>query len=103
MSDFFSDEMKKEIIKLFEIQYKEKGVGNTLANTRIAIQSIEEVIKDLNNRLVDTDKNVDEMETLVAETMLKLMPNFNLKISKEIKKHLVTIAEYVIKTFKEKD
>ena len=45
----------------------------------------------------------DELKDMVGQTMLKLMPNFKITISKEIKRHLVTIADYVIKNFKEKE
>jgi len=45
----------------------------------------------------------DELEQLVGKTMLELIPNFNERISKEIKKHLVVLAEFVIVNFKEKE
>lgn len=44
-----------------------------------------------------------ELEQLVAKTLLKLMPEFKTKISNEIKEHLVLLAEFVIKNFKEKE
>lgn len=61
---------------------------------------LEEFIEQLNNS--NFVKHI-ELEQLVAETMLKLMPNFNLKLSKEMKKHFVVIAKYVIKHFKEEE
>jgi hypothetical protein len=135
MSDIFSEEMKKEIVKLFDKRLHELKVKEALDDYRSVCMSIDLRVKDLNERLVDVEDNTndfenqldgvatkhdleliheqlehlenyvqhDELEDVVGKTMLKLMPNFNEKISKEIKKHLVAIAEFVIKNFKEKE
>ena len=137
MSDLFSEEMKKGIIKLFDEQYKKKGIAEILdthRNVYLGIEKsmhtlasdiednhdelqdferrLEEVpdIEPIRLRFIENEKQIeeikekfiskDELQTLVGDTMLKLMPNFNEKISREVKKHLVAIAEYVIKTFK---
>jgi hypothetical protein len=116
MSDLFSEEMKKELVKLIDSRLEIIRIFPTLD-----MQS--KLIKEINDRLVDVEDNYndfendihnlqediketikgEDLEDLVGQTMLRLMPNFNEKISKEIKKHLVAIAEFVIKNFKEKE
>jgi chromosome segregation ATPase len=136
MSDIFSEEMKKEIIKLFDKQYKVNGIADILDQHRDVYIGIEKAMKELNSEIEDCKDEIndfdrrldevpaiepiktrfeeceeelkvcvkeDELKDMVGQTMLALMPNFKLLISKEIKKHLVTIAEYVIRNFKEKD
>jgi len=141
MSDMFSEEMKKELIKLIDNQIVVSKVVKILDQHEDVYMGIEKNVKDLNERLVDFEDiandfenasensidattfnqrmneieqqiegihdgsyvQQDEIEQVVAKTMIKLMPNFNKRISKEIKKHLVTIAEFVIKNFKEKE
>jgi len=130
MSDIFSEEMKKEIVKLFDKRYKELNISDILDTHRDVYLGIEKTIKSLAGEIEDVndlakdnensrddieysiksiEDNLDdtikksELEDVVGSTMLKLMPNFNQRISKEIKKHLVTIAEFVIKNFKEKE
>jgi len=140
MSNIFSEEMKKELVKLFDKRLNELKVTEALDDYRDACMGIDLRVKEINDRLVEIEDNTndfenelddkvdestfnhklndleqqvesmtnsyvqyEEMEELVGKTMLKLMPNFNEKISKEIKKHLVAIAEFVIKNFKEKE
>ena len=135
MSSIFSEEMKKELIKIIDGRLIKSKVGETFDTHRDVMMGIEKNVKELNERLVDVEDNVndfennqdsyaakhdletiyeqlehlsdyvqqDELEQLVGKTMLTLMPEFNKKISKEIKKHLVAIAEFVIKNFKEKE
>lgn len=140
MSDFFSEEMKREINKLFDIQYMKKEIDKRFLEHKEIIEGQDKAIVNLNLKIVDCieelsdfERRLDEvpdiepirdrfeqneseiedikenavqkneLETLVGETMLKLMPNFNLKISKIIRSHLVSIAEFVIKNFKEKE
>jgi len=135
MSNIFSEEMKKEIIKLFDKRMIELKINEALNDYRDACMGIDLRVKEVNDRLVDVEDNTndlenqfdnvatkhdlesihkqlerledyvqhDELKDMVGQTMLKLMPNFKITISKEIKRHLVTIADYVIKNFKEKE
>jgi len=140
MSDIFSEEMKKEINKLFDKRLHELKVSEALNDYRDTCMGIDLRVKEVNDRLVDVEDTVnelehdmdskldestlmikigdmeeqiesindscvqhDDMEQLVGKTMLKLIPDFNQRIAKEIKKHLVTMAEFVIKNFKEKE
>jgi len=130
MSDIFSEEMKKEFIKLIDNRLNETKIYETFDTYRDICVGIERDVKNLNDRLTDVEdisndnensindnensiKSVEDeindcikqydLENVVGKTMLELIPNFNEKISKEIKKHLVAIAEFVIKTFKEKE
>jgi len=136
MSDIFSEEMKKEFVKLIDKRLYETKISKILDTYKDVCMDIEKNVKEINDRLVNVeddvndfdyemDKKVDEnkfdeleqkinfmkdvyiqqkdIEQVVGQTMLELIPNFNEKISKEIKKHLVAIAEFVIKTFKEKE
>lgn len=45
----------------------------------------------------------EQFKQMVAGIMLSLMPEFNKRISSEIKSHLVALAEFVLENFKEKD
>jgi len=119
----FSREMEHELIKLIDKRLIALEIRKTLDTHRDVYLGIEKIMKEINERLVDVEDiyrdyetDIDELkdnvkesikgedlEDLVGATMLKLMPNFNEKISKEIKKHLVAIAEFVIKNFKEKE
>lgn len=74
MSDLFSKEMKRELNKLID--------------------------KKLDGQM---NKYHEDMNELVSKNMLELIPSYNQKISKEIKSHLVALAEFIIKTFKEKE
>jgi len=121
--DIFSKEMEAELIKLIDKRLKVMEIPNTLSKHRSVYIGIEKAMKELNKDIVDNTETLstfeeeinelkeeakrsvkgEDLRDLVGQTMLHLMPNFKLSISKEIKKHLVAIAEYVIKTFKEKD
>ncbi len=116
MSDMFSEEMKKEFVKLIDKQLKLSKISEVLDTHRDVYLGIEKIMKELNERIVDVEditndleSDLDDvikrsdMEELVGKTMLKLIPDFNKKIAMEVKKHLVAIAEYVIKNFKEKE
>jgi len=140
MSDIFSEEMKKEIIKLFDKRLIQLKINEAFDIQKDVLIGIEKNVKEINNRLVDVEDiandfensiessideitfinrmneleqqvesmngeyvHNDELEQVVGKTMLKLIPNFNERIAKEIKKHLVSIAEFVIKNFKEKE
>jgi len=141
MSDMFSEEMKKELIKIINNQIVVSKVVKILDQHQDVYMGIEKNVKDINDRLVEIEDiandfenaaetsideitfinrmneleqqiqsmhdgsyvQQDEIENLVSKIMLKLMPDFNKKISKEIKKHLVALAEFVIKNFKEKE
>jgi len=130
MSDIFSEEMKKEIIKLFdkrmiELKIKEAfdiqkdvliGIEKKIKSLADDVEDARDMGNDNENSINDNENSIksiedmiedcvkqDDMEQLVGKIMLRLMPNFNEKISKEIKKHLVVIAEFVIKNFKEKE
>lgn len=123
MSDIFSKEMKKELIKLMDSRLEIMRILPTIESHKKLYHNMNVNVKEINDRLVEVEDirdifendiddlkqevkesiTGDKLETLVAQTMLKLMPNFKITISKEIKRHLVTIAEYVIKNFNEKD
>ncbi len=134
MSDMFSEEVKKEFIKLIDKQLVKSKIVEAFDIQRDVLIGIEKNVKQINKRLVEVEdiandfaniveSNIDmseleqqvesihngsyvqqnEIEDLVSKIMLKLMPDFNKKISKEIKKHLVALAEFVIKNFKEKE
>lgn len=119
----FSKEMEREFIILIDKRLKYMEILNTLSTHRDVYLGIEKTMKKLNSEIEDChdevkdfENELDELKTnakeavkgedikdLVGQTMLALMPNFNKRISKEVRKHLVAIAEYVIKTFKEKE
>ena len=58
-------------------------------------------LKQVSNKLDKMLKD-DGFKQLIAQVMLSIMPEFNERISKEIKSHLVALAEFVITNFKEK-
>ena len=136
MSDIFSKEMQKELVKLINKQITLTKVSERIDVHKDVLMGIEKNVKEINDRLVNIEDDVndfeynidkkidenkfdelehivnnmkdayiqhDEIEQLVGKTMLELIPDFNKKIANEIKKHLVAMAEFVIKNFKLKE
>lgn len=89
----------EEIISEFEDTLKELDIPSS----ELLQERFSSIEQDIDNLVESNFIKEENLEELVGITMLKLMPNFNLKISEEIKKHFVSLAEYVIKHFKEKD
>ena len=81
-----------------------KSEVNDLTNNN---SGIDDALAEFNDRLDEKHERIDEIQNSIEETvssiMLKLMPEFNKKISKEVKKHFIALSEYVIKNFKEKE
>jgi predicted transcriptional regulator len=116
----FSKEMEIELIGLIDKRLEIMRILPTIESYKNMCLKTEKNVKDINDRLVNVEDNTETFENdihelnqevkesikgedlkdLVGQTMLALMPNFKLSISKEIKTHLVAISEYVIKTFK---
>ncbi len=104
-SNYGIDKSIKELVNELE------EVRDTTVDNENALDDImsENEIASLVERTMDDcvdekmTQRMEEMEDLVSRTMLKLIPEFNKRISKEIKKHFVALSNYVIKHFKEKE
>jgi predicted transcriptional regulator len=109
MSNLFSEEMKNELIKLIDRRILISKLSNEFKVLNERVVDIEDNTNDFENDINDLKDKVKEavkgedLEEVVSNTMLKLIPNFNERIAKEIKRHLVTMAEFVIENFKEKE
>jgi len=65
-------------------------------------EAFEQEIKDLVQSIIrDSNKEVSEKD--VKKIMKKAIPDINEIISKQIKRHFVELAQYVIDNFKEKE
>jgi len=112
----FSKEMKNELFILIDERLKELKIVKNITSIESSLEEVQknfsymssevednnDIIKELGDK-IETAVLKDDLKTTVGETMLKLMPTFKDVISKEIKEHLVAIAEFVIEKFKIKE
>jgi len=71
MSDFFSDEMKKEILKLFDKRYKQLNIADILDEHENVVRNLEKKIKDLETEIEDNRDRINDLEHEFDDVMTK--------------------------------